>query len=142
MDGIPALVNPRFVTAAEATYLTPGEPVFGVEIAGDAHRGELQLAPLRPHLWPRVDEQLRGGIGRDDGADIAAVDHRAPAVSRRMRRKLALELELPRGRYEGEWLDAVSGESAAVPAFEHAGGVAVVRSPALGRDAALGLTAR
>ncbi len=36
-DGIPALTNPKHVAPAKATYLTPGELVFGVSINGD-HR--------------------------------------------------------------------------------------------------------
>ena len=35
-DGIPALINPIHIPAADATYLGNDELVFVVEIAGDA----------------------------------------------------------------------------------------------------------
>jgi hypothetical protein len=57
VDGIPALVNPRFVSAAEATYLAAGEPVFGVEIAGDA-----RAYPLRILDWHEMANDVVGGV--------------------------------------------------------------------------------
>ncbi|HEV7517889.1 MAG TPA: DUF3179 domain-containing protein [Thermoanaerobaculia bacterium] len=57
VDGIPALENPRFVPAAEASYLTAGEPVFGVEIAGDA-----RAYPLRILDWHEMANDVVGGV--------------------------------------------------------------------------------
>jgi uncharacterized protein DUF3179 len=57
VDGIPALVNPRFVAAGEATYLTPEEPVFGVEIGGDA-----RAYPLRILDWHEMANDVVGGV--------------------------------------------------------------------------------
>jgi hypothetical protein len=57
VDGIPALSNPRFVPADRATYLTPGEPVFGVAIHGDA-----RAYPLRILDWHEMANDVVGGV--------------------------------------------------------------------------------
>jgi hypothetical protein len=57
VDGIPALQNPRFVGAAEAAYLNPEEPVFGVEIQGDA-----RAYPLRILDWHEMANDVVGGV--------------------------------------------------------------------------------
>jgi hypothetical protein len=94
----------------------------------------VQMRPAR--------EVVRGGVPRGGRFQALAEPGRQYAVFVRGEGKRTLELELPRGRYAGEWLDAVSGEVAAMPAFEHAGGVAAVPAPAFGRDVALRLVAR
>ena len=57
VDGIPALDNPRLIAAKEADYLTPGELVFGVEIAGDA-----RAYPLRILDWHEMFNDVVGGV--------------------------------------------------------------------------------
>ena len=56
VDGIPALVNPRMIPAAEANYLTEAEPVFGVSINGDN-----RAYPLRILDWHEMADDLVGG---------------------------------------------------------------------------------
>ena len=56
-DGIPALVNPSLVAAAEAGYLTQDELVFGVEIDGDA-----RAYPLRIMDWHEMFNDVIGGV--------------------------------------------------------------------------------
>ena len=56
-DGIPALINPRHVTPAEADYLTGEELVFGVEINGDA-----RAYPLRIMDWHEMFNDVVGGV--------------------------------------------------------------------------------
>ena len=56
-DGIPALVNPIHVPAADATYLGNDELVFGVEIAGDA-----RAYPLRILDWHEMFNDVVGGV--------------------------------------------------------------------------------
>ncbi len=56
VDGIPALVNPSMLPAAEAGYLTETEPVFGVSINGD-HRAY----PLRILDWHEMANDVVGG---------------------------------------------------------------------------------
>lgn len=88
-------------------------------------------------------EVVRGGVPMGGQFQALAEPGRQYAICVRGDRKpLELELQLPRGRYEGEWLDAVSGKSAAVPGFDHVGGSATIRAPAFGRDMALRLTNR
>ncbi len=55
-DGIPALTNPKHVAPEKATYLTPGELVFGVSINGD-HRAY----PHRIMDWHEMFNDVVGG---------------------------------------------------------------------------------
>jgi hypothetical protein len=55
---------------------------------------------------------------------------------------VALQLELPKGKYEGEWLDAVSGKRIMIPVLDHQGGVALLRAPEWENDGALRLIVR
>ena len=55
-DGIPALVNPKHVKPAEATYLMPQELVFGVSINGDQ-----RAYPLRILDWHEMFNDVVGG---------------------------------------------------------------------------------
>ena len=56
VDGIPALVNPRMIAAAQAGYLTDREPVFGVSLEGH-HRAY----PLRILDWHEMANDVVGG---------------------------------------------------------------------------------
>ena len=57
MDGIPALTNPRHVTPAQATYLTPDELVLGLSVAGH-HRAY----PLRIMDWHEMANDVVNGV--------------------------------------------------------------------------------
>ncbi len=57
VDGIPALTNPRMIPAESATYLTPGEPVFGLAINGYA-----RAYPLRILDWHEMVNDRVGGL--------------------------------------------------------------------------------
>jgi len=57
VDGIPALDNPAMTTASAASYLNPDDPVFGVEINGDA-----RAYPLRIANWHEMVNDLVGGV--------------------------------------------------------------------------------
>ncbi|MGI9389466.1 MAG: DUF3179 domain-containing protein [Boseongicola sp.] len=56
-DGIPALTNPKLITARQAEYITPDELVFGVEINGDA-----RAYPLRLLDWHEMFNDVIGGV--------------------------------------------------------------------------------
>ena len=56
-DGIPALVDPTQLAAAEAAYLGDDELVFGVEIEGDA-----RAYPLRILDWHEMFNDVIGGV--------------------------------------------------------------------------------
>jgi hypothetical protein len=56
-DGIPALTNPALIRPAEADWLTADEPVFGVEIDGDA-----RAYPLRILDWHEMLNDVVGGV--------------------------------------------------------------------------------
>ncbi|MGE4609535.1 MAG: DUF3179 domain-containing protein [Myxococcota bacterium] len=55
-DGIPALDQPKFIDAGRADYLEPDEPVFGIEINGDA-----RAYPLRILDWHELANDVVGG---------------------------------------------------------------------------------
>jgi hypothetical protein len=57
VDGIPALDNPRMIAAEAATYLNPGDLVFGVGINGDA-----RAYPLRIANWHEMVNDVVGGV--------------------------------------------------------------------------------
>lgn len=57
LDGIPALDNPKLLKAEDATYLTEGEPVFGVSI-----NGEHRAYPLRILDWHEMANDIVGGV--------------------------------------------------------------------------------
>lgn len=56
VDGIPALDNPKMISAADAEYLNPDDLVFGVEISGDA-----RAYPLRIVNWHEMVNDVVGG---------------------------------------------------------------------------------
>ncbi len=56
-DGIPALTNPDFIDANEATFLTDVESVFGVEINGD-----VRAYPYRIMDWHEMFNDVIGGV--------------------------------------------------------------------------------
>ncbi|MGH2620716.1 MAG: DUF3179 domain-containing protein [Anaerolineales bacterium] len=57
VDGIPALDQAEMIPAVEADFLLAGEPVFGVEINGDA-----RAYPLRILDWHEMANDLVGGV--------------------------------------------------------------------------------
>jgi hypothetical protein len=56
-DGIPALTNPRHVAAADATWLTDDELVFGVTL-----NGESRAYPHRILDWHEMANDVVGGV--------------------------------------------------------------------------------
>ncbi len=57
VDGIPALDNPKLISAGEADYLLDRDLVFGVEINGDA-----RAYPLRIMGWHEMFNDVIGGV--------------------------------------------------------------------------------
>lgn len=57
VDGIPALDNATMIPAAEADYLEPDEPVFGISINDDQ-----RAYPLRILDWHEMANDVVGGI--------------------------------------------------------------------------------
>ena len=51
----------------------------------------------------------------------------------------SLELELPKGNYSGEWLDAVSGSKKPLAPINHPGGAILLNAPGFPKDFALRL---
>ncbi len=57
VDGIPALDQPAFIAADEASYLAPEDKVFGVAINGD-----VRAYPLRILDWHEMANDVVGGV--------------------------------------------------------------------------------
>jgi hypothetical protein len=57
VNGIPPLVNPAMITAAEAKYLKNGNVVFGVELGGQA-----KAYPKRILAWHEMARDRVGGV--------------------------------------------------------------------------------
>lgn len=57
VDGIPALNNPHMLPAADADYMEPWEPVFGIALNGDA-----RAYPLRILDWHEMANDVVGGV--------------------------------------------------------------------------------
>lgn len=57
VDGIPALDQPEMIPAEQADYLEPGEPIFGLEIQGEA-----RAYPLRILDWHEMANDVIGGV--------------------------------------------------------------------------------
>lgn len=57
VDGIPALSNPEMISASQADYLEPGEPVFGIALNSDA-----RAYPLRIMDWHEMANDVVGGV--------------------------------------------------------------------------------
>jgi hypothetical protein len=57
VDGIPALDNPAMIGASAASYLNPDDPVFGVDMNGDA-----RAYPLRIANWHEMVNDVVGGV--------------------------------------------------------------------------------
>jgi hypothetical protein len=57
VDGIPALDNPKMISAVDEAYLSPDDLVFGIEIAGDA-----RAYPLRIMNWHEMLNDTVGGV--------------------------------------------------------------------------------
>jgi len=57
VDGIPALTNPRLLSAAEASYLNDDDRVFGVALGGVA-----RAYPLRIANWHEMVNDVVGGV--------------------------------------------------------------------------------
>ena len=56
-EGIPALDQATMIAAKDATYLKPGDAVFGIEIDGDA-----RAYPLRILDWHEMANDVVGGV--------------------------------------------------------------------------------
>lgn len=57
VDGIPALDQPKAISAREATYLVPEEPVFGIALGGES-----RAYPLRIMDWHEMANDVVGGV--------------------------------------------------------------------------------
>jgi hypothetical protein len=108
-------------------------------------------AALRKQLGV-VGKFLNGFALGELHPDHQVVKHAAGAVARVLSspgRQYALYLDgrgparltlgLPKGRYSGEWVDVISGETVRAESFEHAGGEKVLESPSFTDGIALRL---
>jgi hypothetical protein len=85
---------------------------------------------------------IKGGVPKQIAFHVLAELGKQYAIYLRSSKGVALEVALPEGRYEGEWLDALTGRRTEVPTLDHPGGVARFKPPELTQDGALRLIAQ
>lgn len=56
-DGIPAILNPKFIKPEYADYLKPDDSVIGMEIAGES-----KAYPIKILNWHEVVNDTLGGV--------------------------------------------------------------------------------
>jgi hypothetical protein len=85
---------------------------------------------------------IMGGVPKEVGFQVLAEPGKQYAIYLRSGRNVDLQLELPKGKYEGEWLDPVSGRRVSIPVLDHPGGVASLKPPEFAKDCAFRLVAQ
>jgi gamma-glutamyltranspeptidase len=93
-----------------------------------------EFARLKP-----AGELVKGGVPKDVTAYALVEPREQYAVYLRQAPAENLQLDLPKGTYEGSWLDPVTGEATAIVAFRHTGGLATLSPPKVAKDLALRL---
>ncbi len=94
----------------------------------------LAMGPHQEALCGELPEGQRARVLAEPGRQYAGYVFGGTQVT--------LSLDLPAGKYEGEWLDPVTGARGAAVSMEHGGGVATLTSPEYAEDIALRLVRR
>jgi hypothetical protein len=97
----------------------------------------LQFIRMRP-----AREVVKTRLPKEIAFQVLAEPGKQYALYFRSTKGLTLGIDLPEGKYEGEWLDAVSGRRIDIPLLDHQGGVTVLRPPEFAQDCALRLIAK
>jgi hypothetical protein len=84
-------------------------------------------------------EIIKGGVPKQIASHVLAEPGKQYAIYLRSSKGVTLQIALPKGRYEGAWLDARSGRRTEIPVLDHHGGVARFQPPELIQDGALRL---
>jgi hypothetical protein len=82
-------------------------------------------------------KNLVTGLPKDASFELLAEPGRQYAFYAQQAKNLASTFELPAGRYQGEWLDPLTGKTVAVEPFDHSGGGKRLEAPTFEQDAAL-----
>ena len=89
------------------------------------------------------DGVVKAGVPGGGAVRVLARRGRAYAIYvRGGDHRVTLTLELPTGRYEGEWVDVKTGERRGSQGFHHGGGAVEMASPRYVEDVALRIVAR
>jgi hypothetical protein len=99
-----------------------------------AFLGRFDLIHMKP-----ARTVVKGGVPKGVAFQVLAEPGKQYAIYLSSGKNVALQIELPKGKYEGEWLDAVSGRRTPLPPLSHAGGLASLKSPDFAQDCALRL---
>ncbi|UCF03263.1 MAG: DUF3179 domain-containing protein [Deltaproteobacteria bacterium] len=54
-DGIPAILEPKFISAAKVAFLSPGDQVIGIELGGQARAYPIRILNLHEVVNDTVD---------------------------------------------------------------------------------------
>jgi hypothetical protein len=86
-------------------------------------------------------EVIKSGVPKEVGFQVLAEPGRQYAIYLRGSKGVALQIDLPKGKYQGQWLDPVSGRRVSIPILEHPGDLALFKPPEFSQDCALRLIA-
>lgn len=85
---------------------------------------------------------IKGGVPKQVAFHVLAEPGKQYAVYLGSTEGVTLQIDLPKGTYEGEWVDAVSGRHVDLSRLDHPGGTALIKPPGFGQDSALRLIAK
>ena len=54
-DGIPAILEPKFIPAGKAAFLSPGDQIIGIELGGQARAYPIRILNLHEVVNDTVD---------------------------------------------------------------------------------------
>jgi hypothetical protein len=84
-------------------------------------------------------KDLVSGVPKEVAFQALAESAKQYAIYLGSTKEVHMQLQLPKGTYEGEWLDAVSGQYVKLPRLDHAGDKLMIKPPDFAEDCALRL---
>jgi hypothetical protein len=82
---------------------------------------------------------IKGGVPMSVPFQVLAEPGKQYAIYLGSTEGVALQIDLPKGTYEGEWVDAITARHVELPRLDHSGGTAQIKAPRFSQDSALRL---
>jgi hypothetical protein len=82
---------------------------------------------------------IKGGVPKSVAFQVLAEPGKQYAIYLGSPEGVALQIDLPKGIYEGEWIDAITARHVELPRLDHSGGTALIKPPRFAQDCALRL---
>jgi hypothetical protein len=84
-----------------------------------------------------ANELIGSGARKESALQVLVEPGKQYAVYLRNGKAMTVELNLPKGNYDGEWIDAVTGRQVGTFKLDHDRGIARIQAPDLDQDCAL-----